>query len=364
MFSGFIDFSNNTLYALLNWRYYTIIVIEKEQEKPIAFKSRVDFEYRAAVIDDKFILYFQKSEYYSMFSFTTASSLNSLQYFEMINYYPMEPSNVDLKFLDCYSLTNGKFDLGDNEEIKAKDKFDFDVERKKYKAIFGDDLWVVSDKLYNPLNILLKRTNWKLTERTSELEDIQYNILPFNDENRGNFEFEFSDNPPVLVNIPITIKKDHPQIYTFIVEVTYLNITRKSRLTIEILQWVDYWQLWANSTHCAKCIYEKIDEYTQDCMNIFIGNLYYIDLILWWFFMFAFIFWLFKFIPQHIYINALNYYQSVLLVLSISYLKHNSLKFAVTIFSSLCPYFTPFVLLRLGTINYDPVFSQDNKLLP
>ena len=275
----------------------------------------------------------------------------------------MEPSVVNLKVTDQYTLGNTYFDLGDNKEINARNQFSFRVNRIDYKAIFGDDLWVVDSKLYNSLNIFLNRTNWKLTESVSGLEEIQYNILPFNDENRGSFEFEFNDNPRVLVNIPVTIKKDNPKIYTFIVEVTYLEITRKSRLTIEILQWVDYWQLWANSTHCAKCIYEKIDEYTQECMNIFIGNLYYIDFILWWFFMFAFIFWLFKFIPHHIYINALNYYQSVLLVLTISYLKHNSLKFAVTIFSSLCPYFTSFVFLRLITINYDPVFSQDSKLL-
>ena len=71
VFSGFIDFSYSIVYALLNWRYYTIIVIEKDQEKPIAFKSREDFEYRAAVIDDNFILYFQKSEFLFMLSFTT-----------------------------------------------------------------------------------------------------------------------------------------------------------------------------------------------------------------------------------------------------------------------------------------------------
>ena len=101
-----------TFFALFKWKDFSIIIVQENQNKPITFKSRVNYHFVAKIIEERFLLISLSTKFKGLWlSKTDISSLNSLEEFELQDYYAMKNIEIVLPIKDYLKLDSVKFVL-------------------------------------------------------------------------------------------------------------------------------------------------------------------------------------------------------------------------------------------------------------
>ena len=361
LFTGYTEVYGTTFFALFKCKDFSIIIVQKNWNKPITFKSRENYHFIATIIEERFLLISLSNKFKGLWLSNAAIlSLNSLEEFEMLDYYTMENLETVLQFLYYLNLEIIEFDFYFDENLSSNTSEIIRINYTNY-GNFSVDSCRFNGPFYNPKNISVFESNWKAQKRT---DIVSYHILSFKEEDSGSFMFDNDKFGLELINIPNTVKIDSPQTYTFIVEEDYLKNKRKRINSIEILQWVDYWMEWYNSILCKTCKFEENGELkTNKWLGAYLRNLFYINVAVCSIVSLIFIWALIKSIPFYTYIHLWNHYQSIIAILLLSFVNYNSYSSALILSTLILPYISFFNLYSLQFQGYNSIIPQYNDML-
>ena len=148
------------------------------------------------------------------YSNASALAINSLEEFEMMDFYPMEQKDMVLTFSYHFTLYPHPFEFEINETLRAIDFQVIESNHTNFDTIFEDDKWKFKGLTYNSNEVRIGNLSWEVSKGNNIKS---YKIISFYGENSGSFEFDNSAKPSNLVSIPKTIRVDSPQRYSVMI---------------------------------------------------------------------------------------------------------------------------------------------------
>ena len=157
------------------------------------------------------------------------------------------------------------------------------------------------------------------------------------------------------------MKSNSEEIYTFIIGASFGDKTYKSLISLKLTQWIDYWKECFSLNKCSKCLYDESK--SEPCPSKDFSNLKFFNIIIAVFIISLLFVSLLKIVPWYSYVNAWNHYHSMLFILYLSVVNHNSLSYFYSFICILSPYFSPLIILNLINQHFKEIIIYERKYI-